>query len=1431
MSLFAHPRYQAGPVLGRGGQAVVLRVTDREAPARALVAKLWQPGAFDEELLRGEFALLSRLHVPGLVRAHDLGRDERTGAPFLVEDFIDGPDAREWLAKAPSDRARSERLARVLGEVTATLAVLHDSGFLHGDLKPAHVRVPDDGRATLLDLGAAVARARADLGPHAVTPGYTAPELRAGARPSPRTDLFALGALALCAATGKSPETTQPVRELAPWLPPSLGDLIDRLRASHPEDRPAGAREVLALLGQSVASGAPRPVRSLRSGSAERSVREAQLAELDLLAPGVTYLTGAAGMGKSHLLSEWVTRALLAGKAARRLRFPQVEAGALSQLIAWLRGSEHARPFVPGPLLLALDDVHSAPSEVRVALEAFRCRRRDPDDVTLIAALRSAPGDAPSVALGPLDLLGVRGLCAELGVDTQRAEELFKASEGSPGFVAALAGKAPLTGAAVLARAKQLSADAAKALGALAAVGGSASDSLLGALFGEQRSPRACAELAAAGLVERRSGSVWALAHAEIRDDLAGALATVELVDAVASVALGSRAPLGPAQLLSLARSPAPPSTRAELLTLAAERARATGLRSIETEALLDLAADPATRTPEVLTALDRSTRGGGSAGLHPELIEWLEACPPLGVLAQRRRAEQTARSGDHARAAELAERALALADSPSDQVLALSTLASTALYRADWTSAEAALSRATAALGTAAIDDTEELARLDHNRGVVALYRGRLDEARDAFERSLRAKRAMGDRGGTWACLLNLALAEGQLGQFAPAEEALVEAVATCRALGQLSGAGWCLAALADVALRRGDPVAAERWVAEAEHLGDVVPKPVHADLALLRSELALTAGDGQRALGALDAVDPDLLAQDPLLDARALTLRARAHLCTLPADRKLAARTAVRAARRARRAGLPEPERRALGVFAAARRRFTSAPPTSYARAPVAGDEQLWAFLATASTAESREAAVLSLCRWVVEASGAERAFVFSDGQGFGVDVDGVPIPDASTRVPGEVVQAALSAGGVASHPTVSTRGGAGSRLTAVGPETARGGRALLLLEHRFVPNAFESLDRQLVERWAVCATLAVALGGEHETAVVHSSAPPPELAALSMHEPSTVLPSRRGRRAFPSIVGESPALSRALARLDTAVDSELPVLITGETGVGKELFARALHDSGPRARAPFVAINCGAVPDSLFEAELFGHARGSFTGADRARAGLIARAEGGTLFLDEIGELPLMRQATLLRVLAERRYRPVGSDEEKPFDVRVIAATNRDLEREVEVGTFRRDLLYRLNVLEVRVPPLRERPEDILVIAEHVLSGTGTSAVLSQRAARALMSHRWPGNVRELEHQIQRVAALGVARIELEHLSREVRAAFKDDPAPKLTLPPSKKPSGPDAEREEVRAALEREGGNITRAAERLRLTRHGLKKKMVRLGLREPKASGG
>jgi transcriptional regulator with PAS, ATPase and Fis domain len=294
----------------------------------------------------------------------------------------------------------------------------------------------------------------------------------------------------------------------------------------------------------------------------------------------------------------------------------------------------------------------------------------------------------------------------------------------------------------------------------------------------------------------------------------------------------------------------------------------------------------------------------------------------------------------------------------------------------------------------------------------------------------------------------------------------------------------------------------------------------------------------------------------------------------------------------------------------------------------------------------------------------------------------------------------------------------------------------------------------------------------------------------------------------------------LRRALAQLDAAVDTDLPVVVSGETGTGKELFARALHDHGPRSAQPFVAVNCAAIADALFEAELFGHARGAFTGADRARPGLLARAEGGTLLLDEIGELPLARQATLLRVLETRRYRAVGSDDERPFDVRIVAATNRDLDASVADGSFRRDLLYRLRVLDIGVPALRDRTGDVELLVRHFLAKAGSRATLAPAALEMLEAYTYPGNVRELLHVTQRLAAARVERVDVAHLPRAVRLGVA--PAPATPATPAR-PSTDD-ERAEVETALSRTNGNISRAAVLLGLSRHGLKKRMLRLGLR-------
>jgi transcriptional regulator with GAF, ATPase, and Fis domain len=312
---------------------------------------------------------------------------------------------------------------------------------------------------------------------------------------------------------------------------------------------------------------------------------------------------------------------------------------------------------------------------------------------------------------------------------------------------------------------------------------------------------------------------------------------------------------------------------------------------------------------------------------------------------------------------------------------------------------------------------------------------------------------------------------------------------------------------------------------------------------------------------------------------------------------------------------------------------------------------------------------------------------------------------------------------------------------------------------------------------------------------------------------------------RHDFGAIVGRSAALERLFDTLDRVVDAPVPVLVVGESGTGKELVARALHFAGARKTGPFVSINCGALPASLLEAELFGHARGAFTGAERDREGLVVASRGGTLFLDELGELPLELQAKLLRVLQEREVRPVGSDRTISVDFRLVTATNRDLAAEVAQKRFREDLYYRVSVVTLPLPPLRERRDDIPLLARHFVDEAarklGVSApVLSPRALRALLAHPFPGNVRELENALVRAVVLAESgTIEPGDLGLSARA---------LERRPERSPPSARDERRALEAALLRAGWNAREAARGLGISRATLYRKLQRHGIERPRS---
>lgn len=303
------------------------------------------------------------------------------------------------------------------------------------------------------------------------------------------------------------------------------------------------------------------------------------------------------------------------------------------------------------------------------------------------------------------------------------------------------------------------------------------------------------------------------------------------------------------------------------------------------------------------------------------------------------------------------------------------------------------------------------------------------------------------------------------------------------------------------------------------------------------------------------------------------------------------------------------------------------------------------------------------------------------------------------------------------------------------------------------------------------------------------------------------------------FDEVVGQSAAFREILSVASRVAAYPTTVLITGESGTGKEAVARAIHRGSPRAESPFVAINCGAIPENLLESELFGHEKGAFTGAERSRDGLFTEADGGTLFLDEIGEMPPSLQVKLLRALQERRIRPVGGSREREIDVRVVAATARDLAEEVATNRFREDLYYRVNVVHLHLPPLRARREDIPALAEYFLRRHSTrlgitSAPLHPDILGLLVRYTWPGNVRELENVLERALVLSGGEITINHLPSHVRESSSPFRLPMDGDDLSVKRRLPALEKELIARALGRTSGNRTRAADLLELSTRAL-----------------
>ncbi|MBL8680912.1 MAG: sigma 54-interacting transcriptional regulator [Myxococcales bacterium] len=781
---------------------------------------------------------------------------------------------------------------------------------------------------------------------------------------------------------------------------------------------------------------------------------------------------------------------------------------------------------------------------------------------------------------------------------------------------------------------------------------------------------------------------------------------------------------------------------------------------------------------------------------------------------------------------------------------------------------------------------DTRAAATYAVNLGIAEWTLGALGEARSWLERGVRSLAAFGTAYELARALANLAMLELFVGERARAldlatraERASLESKDPTALLGarvveaECTRAGRSLAeALASLASRE---LAEGRASSASETFARAALAAANAGEIDSVSEYVTHMGDADGSLCALASLARGVLSERDATTTLALIDRARSAIATDPGpEHELAllrwksrasaldpattasARAAYEARIEALARSLPDESaamfRDAHPLVRARRGEERAANDESSGLAPASLKWRRLAEIARELNSEHRLRPLLErIMDAIVELTGGTRGFLLLAG------------PDGALRVraarnlgrrdlaegegsPSRSIAERVARTGEAILTVDASNDGTLSTFESVTAMQLRSVLAVPLVVHgvssgtvyvddRFRAGAFGERSLEVAREFAEAAALAIhnarnsarlrralrkserlarALAKRVETQSVELEAT--RRALVTEHEP-------RGK--YDAIIGRGSAMRRTLALCDRVAATAVPVLLLGESGTGKELVARAIHQNSPRAKKPFVAVNCAAITETLLESELFGHLRGAFTGADRARQGLFEVADGGTLFLDEVGEMSAGMQAKLLRVLQDGEVRPIGGTISRRVDVRVIAATLRDLPKLVEKGTFREDLYYRLAVLTVNVPSLRERREDVPVLVQYFLGKHGrTDVKVDRRAMARLVDYAWPGNVRQLENEVLRAALLCDGTLRESDLDPKLVARELDPDAPARS-PLDLRGAIEDIERKLVERALRECRGNQSKAAVSLGLSRFGLQKMLKRLGLEE------
>ena len=1367
-------------MLGDGGLGTALRVQDRLAD-RELVMKVAKDHARlrrEHEVLRG--AVHARLPV-----VHDFGfvRSGRRVLAYYTSGLVEG---------APlSSFARWEDIAVAVGDVLSAIASLHRRGVLHGDVHPGNVIVDAAGRGTLIDLSCCRPLADTRATEISGTLAVLAPEMRRGVV-HPSADSFALGAS---------------LRDAGISLPPRVASAVARMTAPRVEDRPTHPEEAAEQLGVPFM---PPPLSDRLGGRLVGRDREMKAARDH----AIVLVRGHAGSGRTRLLEE------LKAEMQRDEEAVLVDCGRPGAL-------ETAQALFGDRVRWLLDDADALSTET---LSRFVAQAKH--GVVMSARRRLEVEDlARIVELPPLDANEVRAWIEDPDLPDASVREIARETQGYPKRIAAVLGR--IEGAEWSRHAVRRALDAhtnapsaaedavnegepARALALLVTIlrGRPTLATRVEALvtagrayvaLGDSRRAIAVLRRAMGHVVDDRLRSLLmaalALAYLKRGDDAAASGVVAESlsiaspdpqarIDSILNGAFATSRLGRPDEaraLLAMARASDVVTPRSKFRTasatafvefgagdpVAAIAAYREALDIAEENALDDVIASAALNYAaaahergDLGRALDGYTRGSRIAAS--------QSMPTTAVMLAFGLAKVLSDIGSFDRAAHHGKAARVRAREESMTLIEAGT--------------EAVLADVAAAAG----DEARALAHLDVADGL-------LDRAaatdRDRAAVYLQRARIELDAGLVEAAALTLRARFGDANANALPLEAL----------GDDARAGW-LALRGAISHAKGRVSDAtellERAVTTAEPTGqrhliaDLEARLARAYDAATASQLAKKHGDRARELFELTlaALSPDLhdsFRRHPLRrDLFRPSVVGPSHAPSpdlrrlLAINRRLASATTTTAV-------LEELIEAAIDLTHAERGFLLVAPPRE-------GDP--------VKVAVARNFDRENLKRGTLKFSHTVAERVMRTGEPV-VAVDAAVDPRfAKARsvhamqlksflcVPIRSADAIL--GALYVDRRLSTEGFRDDLVEVV---VALADQAAVAMARATLVEELREKTRELEERNAEVERLARGQAMEIQR-LVHT-------LETSENRPSA-------RFDYGSLVATSAAMRSVLGVLDRVIDTDVTVLVRGESGTGKERIARAIHHNGARARGPFVAINCGALPESLLEAELFGYRKGAFSGAMRDHPGLFVAAKGGTLFLDELGEMPPSMQVKLLRVLQEREVRPLGSNESVAVDIRLVCATNRNLAEEVRAGRFREDLYYRVAIVDLELPPLRERLDDVLPLAHVILARLAIThgrpeASLDRSAERELLGQPWPGNVRELENVLTKAFLLGSHRV----------LSARD-----LATPAPKSPNA--ALRTRITTALQETDWNVVTAARLLAMPRATLYRKMRRFKIERP-----